>query len=328
MSISFQFPPEMGVPSMLHFAQHHAYPLRERWITRGVLELAEAERQGDTTHLFAHPAATDRFGLGPAMVQALRFWLRASGLMVERPGRGMRRVPALTPFGALLARHDPYLEDHGSVWWLHAHLVRNWRDTPAFTWFFQCFLGMHPFTKEECVTALHAWAVKEASRQQITIQTLRKDVECVLRMYLPQQFLSPEEELATSPFQRLGLLASLSARMNSGAERPARRSPVQYRFRVPQIGVAPALVVLAVLLDGQPAGQRFPLRYLLYGPGQVGQSLGLTQEVLFDALNSLRAFVPDWCPWIEQTGAQEWVVLPAVSVELVMQHYYATPPRS
>ena len=72
-------------PPVLRFAGHLHYPLRESWVVKGLQALAASEQQGDAANLFTHPAATDRFGIGPAMVQALRFWLRATGVMVLSP---------------------------------------------------------------------------------------------------------------------------------------------------------------------------------------------------------------------------------------------------
>src|SRR5258708_3087963 len=132
----------------LLFGRHQGYDLREQWISKGLLALAHAENAPARARLFAFPEASDRFGIGPGMVQALRYWLRATGLMIEQPGnvRG-RLVLALTPLGALLAHHDPYMERVGSLWLLHAHLAHNLLLAPTFYWFFQCFVGAAPFTK-------------------------------------------------------------------------------------------------------------------------------------------------------------------------------------
>ncbi len=115
---------ETGDIPRLLFGRHQGYDLREQWISKGLLALSHAKHPSARARLFAFPEASDHFGMGPGMIRALRYWLRATGLMVEAPAgrRQMRTVPTLTPLGALLARHDPYLEQVGSLWLLHASL--------------------------------------------------------------------------------------------------------------------------------------------------------------------------------------------------------------
>src|ERR1700726_5248152 len=111
-----------ALPRLL-FGRHQGYDLREQWLTKGLLALAQTEHATARARLFAFPDASDRFGIGPGMVVALRYWLRATGLMVEQTGgKQGRALPELTPLGAVLAQHDPYLQRSGSRWLLHAHL--------------------------------------------------------------------------------------------------------------------------------------------------------------------------------------------------------------
>ena len=221
------------VPRLL-FGRHHGYDLREQWISKGLLALAHAENAPARARLFAFPEASDRFGLGPGMVAALRYWLRTTGLMIEQqPGSAHGRlVPTLTPLGALLARYDPYLEQVGSLWLLHAHLTTNLLLAPTFYWFFQSFVGTLPFTKEACLDALLSWAIKDAPGQHINSDVLRKDLECLFRLYTsgsraPQA--SPEQSLIASPFRRLRLLQCLPPpESGSLAGKPTRRDLPRY----------------------------------------------------------------------------------------------------
>lgn len=308
-----------GAPVCFH--QHLGYALRESWISKALLTLLEAERrkadqQGAPAQVFAFPQATDRLGIGPTMVRALRFWLRATGLMVEQRGQGVRPVPALTPLGRLLAQHDPSLTRSGSLWLLHAHLARTMGEAPAFAWFFQHFVQVNqPFTKEECVTRLHTWAITQATTPSIRPRAIVSDVECLLRMYLPAPALSAEEAVANSPFRRLGLLSEQST--------PAGQPPA-YVFHG---GQPPALVVLATLLWLEPERKPLSVRDLVSRPGSVGRTFGLSSEVLINLLASIPVLVPAWAPAL-QRGLLEWITPPsAVSPEEVIAHYYRLSER-
>lgn len=315
MVFSWHSTPTDAPPLLLN--QHLGYLLKESWISKAVLALWEAEhletdQPGACAHVFAFPSATDRLGIGPTMVRALRFWLRATGVMVEQRGQGVRRWPMLTPWGRVLAQHDPYLTRPESIWMLHAHLARNLGGAPAFAWFFQQFVQIdRPFTKEECAARLHTWLITQAPTQRIRPLAVASEVDCLLRMYLQQApGLDPEQAVLASPFRRLGLLSALST--------PAGKPP-RYVF---QGGQPPALVVLAALLLEQERKPQL-LRDLVSKPGSVGRTFGISAPRLVDLLASLRLLVPSWSPSIQRIDHLEWVTPPPqVSSEEVMASSY------
>ena len=307
--------------SHLLFHQHLGYQLRATWISKALLALLEAEHleaedPGAMARIFAFPNASDRFGLGPTMIQAMRFWLRATGLITIQRQQSARPVPTLTAWGRLLAQADPYLTRAGSLWMLHAHLARNWSDAPAFAWFFQQYaLRSQPFTQEGCLARLQTWAIAQAPTQEIRLRALRNDLACLLRMYLPGQPGSPEQELSASPFRGLELLAPL----------PPTDAPVSYHLLA---GHPPALIVLALLLleqqallQGQEAQPQL-VRDLVSRPGGVGRTFGMTASELVASFARIRLMVPSWSPCIQCTRHLEWVTLPAIPPEAVIEHYY------
>lgn len=309
----------------LLFGGHRGYDLREQWIVKGLLALSAAEHPWERARLFAFPDAVERFGIGPGMVAALRFWLRATGLMIEHAGNKERRhVPALTSLGTLLAQADPYLQRPGSLWLLHTHLACNLLLAPTWYWFFQCFVGTAPFTKEECFQALLSWAIKSAPAQQIVPDVLRKDVECLFRLYAHQrQHTTPEQSLLASPFRRLRLVQCVPSEAGvSSAGIPTRRGPMRYVLCPPQAGDIPPLIVLALMLEQSQAMSRVPLTHLLYRQTHIGRTCGLKQATLLDALQYLQEHVPDWRPRSTRIDEQEWMILPDVSAERVLRQYY------
>lgn len=315
---------------VLHFGGYQHVPLREGWIAQGLQALSEAEQRGDTSQVFAVPQAIDRFGLEPAMVPALRFWLRATGVMEEQPGPGVRRLPLLTPLGRLLQQADSSLEHPGSAWLLHAQLARNGTQAPLFSWFFQRFARAIPFTTEACVQAAVAWASTEAPDQEIRPAAIRADLTCLLHMYLPEPPDPPPTPAslgAISPFRRLGLLCLPPVvPLREGGLREARlRTPTQYRLYPPGRAAVPALIVLAALLEH--GGRQVLLRDLLAAPLHIGRTFGLTQEDVWEAFARVRACVPAWCPSLERIGRQAWVRVPVVPIGQVLRAYYASSSR-
>lgn len=315
----------------LLFGRHQGYDLREQWISKGLLALAHAENAPARARLFATPEASDRFGLGPGMVHALRYWLRATGLMVEQQLGSVRGrlVPALTPLGALLAYHDPYLERAGSLWLLHAHLASSLLLAPTFYWFFQSFVGTTPFTKETCLEALLSWAIKDALGQRINSDVLRKDLECLFRLYTSQPQAaqaSPEQSLLASPFRRLRLLRCLPTQASaSRAGRPTRRDIPQYLLCPPQSDDIPALIVLALLLKENAHANQVSLTHLLYRQQQIGRTCGVKRDTLVDVFQQIYTREPSWSPRPIRIKEQPWLELPAVTAEQVLLRYYGQP---
>jgi hypothetical protein len=321
--------PTSSESSQLLFAKHQGYDLREQWITRGLLALAEAKTPWERARVFAFPEAVERFGIGPRMVNALRFWLRATGLIVEREGdQGQRFLPDLTPLGACLARADPSLQRSGSRWLLHARLAQSSILAPTWYWFFQCFVNTTPFTKEACFQALLSWAIKSAPTQRIAPGALRKDLACLLRLYTTPASppASPERQLLSSPFRQLGLLREIPAGASvSSPNAPTRRGEAHYLLCPPQAGDIPPLVVLALILEQSQPLPLVPLTHLLYRHTQVGRTCCLKQQALLETLQRLQTVAPDWSLRNSRLGEQAWLLLPPVTAEQVLCHYYQQP---
>lgn len=79
--------------------------------------------------MFARDDATTVLGVGKNMVRAIRYWCLAYKVLAEVPSKNNPRVSDLLPtdFGKKLLSErgwDPYLEDPGSLWLLHWHLLR------------------------------------------------------------------------------------------------------------------------------------------------------------------------------------------------------------
>lgn len=72
-------------------------------------------------------------GVNPYMVEGFRGWLHKTGL-----GQLKHKTYRISDFGHLVANHDPYLEQPGTLWGLHYHLVSSQQDERAEVWH-HCF---------------------------------------------------------------------------------------------------------------------------------------------------------------------------------------------
>ncbi|NJN65898.1 MAG: DUF4007 family protein [Chloroflexaceae bacterium] len=74
-------------------------------------------------------AVAAAMGVNPYMVEGFRGWLCKTGL-----GRFERKTYTIAEFGNAVAHYDPYLEQPGTLWGLHYHLVASQQEERAAVW--------------------------------------------------------------------------------------------------------------------------------------------------------------------------------------------------
>jgi hypothetical protein len=296
------------------FAAHRTYHLREGWIWKGLHAVAKPDAQ--IQNVFLAPDAPERFGIGPAMVAAMRFWLQAVGLLSEQPSGHRGRKIALTDFGRFIWQADPYLVQRETVWLLHLHLVKNRRLAPVWSWFFTSYASARPFDLSSCLDVLHRWAIAAFPDREITRGVLEKDLTCLVRMYdSTKQARSPEEG-SQSPFARLHLLTYQQV----GRER-------QYRLLPPDPDGLLPFVLLYILVTRQSEARKgmaqVTLLDALYEPGNVGRIIPLlSRTALLEGLAGLRELAPEWCVKVVRHEGQEMLALPSCSSEQILLSIY------
>jgi hypothetical protein len=180
---------------------------------------------------------------------------------------------------ALLGEHpglDPYLELSGSLWLLHWWMLAKPCSLPVWWIAFNQF-GPVEFSEEDLLQAvleeLHripSWALPvEAS--------IKKDVDCLLRMYAPRvagRFAL--DDLLDCPFRELGLLE------------PVWDDAHRYRFVIGTKPTLPAEIVAYVCLDylaaADPSARTSTISRLVWSPGSPGRAFKLTEEAVATAL--------------------------------------------
>lgn len=101
------------------------FTLDRQRLSRMIMSVANNERATDESIAAA-------MGVNPYMVTGFRGWFRKTGL-----GIGVSGDYRLTPFGALVAKLDPELQQPGTLWLLHYYLCSQ-HEERAEVWF-RCF---------------------------------------------------------------------------------------------------------------------------------------------------------------------------------------------
>lgn len=160
------------------FSGHETFPFRYGWLKKGVDALAQSE----TRNFFSDADAMTRLGVGKNMVQSIRHWCLAAGLIESDGKPGEYRT---TDFGTKLlasSGYDPYLEDPASLWLLHWRIATNRSGATSCYWLFNEWHSVE-FTKAQMIEEIGRWIERNELRP-ITPNTLLRDVDTVIRTYV------------------------------------------------------------------------------------------------------------------------------------------------
>lgn len=291
------------------FAKHETFHIREGWLFKGMDAVSR-----DST-IFLARDASERLGLGKNMVRALRFWMTATGLTEEYRENRRTHQRLTVPFGQLVWKHDPYLEEEGTLWLLHYHLIRNQNGATAWYWFFNCF-SQPVFDQNSFVSVLQSWVISNKGKP-ISENSLKRDFDCLVHTYLPNRHTRSPEDLIECPLAQLGLLAEAD---NGQARR--------YRLlRLDSARIHP-LVLLYVLLrwqqHHQPDARQVGLAQVLREPANAGRVFNLNTAGLSNGLIRLSDEYPDLSVRLTRTAGLDQLTLPTAPADKVLTRYYET----
>lgn len=240
------------------FARHETFHPRFGWLKKGF------DRASTDSQIFFREDAPVRLGVGKNMVRSIRYWCAAFKLLKDDQP---------TEFGRQLLGQegwDSYLEDPASLWLLHWKLLEAPNLATAWDFTFNYFRQVE-FTTEDLFYQLCEYRDRHAPR--ISDSSLKKDVSCLLRMYVvqPSGKAQVSEDSLDCPFTELGLIHT------AGDSR-------HYLFRVGQKpSLPPEIAVYACLQHhartGSPA-KTIPIANLLYDLGSPGLVFKLTESAL------------------------------------------------
>ena len=97
--------------SKLTFSGHESFFCRSLWLKKGF----DALESGVD---FNAPDAVVKLGVGKNMVSAIRYWMKAFGLMEDNQATRIASFIFSNDGGV-----DPFLEDNGSLWILHYQII-------------------------------------------------------------------------------------------------------------------------------------------------------------------------------------------------------------
>jgi len=266
---------EKNVVPSLRFARHETFHPRFGWLKKGY-DAAVKNR-----NIFLEDDAATTLGVGKNMVRSIRYWCSAFGVLseVSRKGSSGKECVSTNLGDQLLADDgwDPYLESNASLWLLHWQLVQPNGHATAWDYTFSAF-HLSEFTEKQLFQSLDDCIKKAHPSISISPASIKKDVNCILRMYARRsasRSKSLTEESLDCPFSELAIIETVGD------------SPY-FSFKVgPKDGLEPEIIVSSCLEYAslkETSANTIALSRLLYDYGSPALAFKLTENDIYEAI--------------------------------------------
>ena len=175
---------------------HETFVIREGWLSKGMKAVAENPK------VFSEMYGADALGVGTNMAKAIRYWLKAAGLTIEKTGKGV----FLSEFGEMVYHYDPYIEEDFTLWCIHINLAENEELATVWYLFFR-YCEAEEFTREELEELMAEEVCRYKGDADFSRRSLSDDCHVLLQMYGREKLeeVDPEDK-KICPLVRLGLL--------------------------------------------------------------------------------------------------------------------------
>lgn len=262
----------------MKFRAHDTFFIRKGWLYKGMKNV----KNDTAVFMGVNGNPMDILGIGSNMVKSLRYWLQAVGLTAE-PTSG-KRTQSFTELGNLIYENDPYIEEIGTLWFLHYKLATNLDDATAWYDFFNEF-SLAEFTRDDFVLQLNSFV--RMNDGQVSERSLEDDFNCIINTYVPRIKSNPEkvhpESNIDCPLGELGLIDII----NKNHKDEQGKKQVLYKKSIPKKDTIHPLVLLAVILDNANGENEIKISSIQNDKNNAGKLFNLDIINLITLLNKI-----------------------------------------
>lgn len=272
------------------FSGHETFPLRQLWLKKA-FDAVNYSVDGGSKSLFLDEKAVVDFGVGKNMVSSIRFWAVACNILEESSDNFEP-----THIGDLLFNDvdglDPFCENISTVWLMHWFLASTPSKTT--TWYFLFnHVVQQVFDRESIGNAI----ASQLSEQKIKLSqaTLKRDVECCIRSYVPRINSDSPEELSEPLLGELGLVVH-SSKDSFEFQRGAKRSLHDGIF---------GYALLDYWQRLEASGSVMAFDRVAHDYGSPGRVFKIDENAIAERLISLEQISNGQIQWTEQAGLRQ-----------------------
>ena len=250
--------------------KHSSFYMRSGWGTK-ILDAVESEK-----HIFSpsnEQLAVDQLGLGRIMIKALRYWSVAMGLTEEgKDADGITQERTI--FFDLVAEHDRYFQDNGSLLVLHRNLALNQGEATAWYWLFNEW-ELQSISKDEFSDAFHTYLA--VNGMKIKKDAVDKEFNCLRSTYVGDQTFDIKSVMDEDTYPFFGPLGILTV----GEDKRVKKSSLTAK------DIPLDLLMYFIALDNAEESRnqnQINIDRLLEEKGQVGRYLNMRYSRLVEML--------------------------------------------
>jgi len=177
------------------YSQHQSFYLRDRWLSKAIKNI------NTNNSFFYEKDAFEKMGLGKNMVQSLKHWIIATKIFKIPDGC---KTHEITDLGSFIRENDIAIKYFNTAGLLHYSLATNYDVSTAWYWFFNIY-SETVFTREEVLIELQNW-VQNKEKRVVSENSLKRDIDCLIKLYTTGGSNSDPEEVILSPLYKLHLL--------------------------------------------------------------------------------------------------------------------------
>lgn len=274
------------------FSGHETFPLRHLWLRKAYDAVKEQCGDGVASRsVFTDPDAIARLGVGKNMVGSIRHWALACGIIDEQQHGFVPTDLAEFLFGEQAA--DPYMESPATIWLMHWMVAGRAERTTTWYWAFS-YLSAQTFERELLASELNSYCTG-LQKTRASSGTIKRDVECFIRSYVPRAGAALTEELTEPLLGELGLVQQIG------------RSTFAFR-RGPKPTLPDSVFLFALLefwKEYSPNTASLAFEVVAYEPGSPGRVFKLDENSVAEKLTNVERMTRGWIASSDTAGLRQ-----------------------
>ena len=283
--------------SKYSFSGHESFQCKSLWLKKGYDYLLDGNS-------FTDIDAVAKLGVGKNMVSAIRFWLRAFGLI---------EADKLQPIAKYIfdsdTGRDPFAEDLNTLWLLHFLLVSTKVASIYNLLFVEYQREKKEFSKQELQSFIKRKCAVPEQKNVYNENTVRKDIGVLLKNYIAPKDLKAIEDFSS-------LLIALGLIVDTGKQ--STNSENLYTFKTYDFSEIASEIILYALIRMKGTDLTVSFDVLQ----QIALIFGLSMATLIDIIRFLETSFPETLVFTDNSGIKNVQFLRDIDENGILNHYY------
>lgn len=289
----------------LKFSGHETFACRTFWAKKGYDFIVERNK-------FSAIEASSKLGVGKNMVTSIQFWMKAMNLLNKDDGTPTKFAHNFFDDDGF----DPFLEDIGTIWLLHAELVTSEFATLYNLFFNEFRTQKASFSKTQLLNFVSAY-YKQVEGNGINKGTVEKDINVFCKSYNQPDYKNTKknfEDEVSSLFLELELMKSSKVKDTNDKIIEWYTVDSNERYNLPSD-------ILLYFILSRHEGRTVPFRNLLTDKNSAAKVFCLNREGLYKKLKEQEEKIEGL--FISETAGNVVLNIPeGLKKEDILKEYY------